>query len=210
MSLKAAKNVNNITPLEAGSYPAQLLSVIDLGIQPQSFKGEEKKPQREIMLWYELADEFLKDENGEDNPEKPRVLSERFPLYPLSSERAKSTQRYSVMDPQIEHDGDFSMLVGVPVMLTVIQNPSRKNPGVIYNNIAGIAPMRAKEADKMPELVNDSMVFDLEDPDIEKWGRLHEWVQNIIKGGIGFNTSRLAGMLNTDAMDVDLDEDEPF
>ncbi|MCI0528939.1 MAG: hypothetical protein L0Y56_15995, partial [Nitrospira sp.] len=50
-------------PLENGLYPSRLVQVIDLGLQPRSYKGEDKEPQGMIMLTYELVDAFLLDED---------------------------------------------------------------------------------------------------------------------------------------------------
>ena len=77
--------------LEPGTYPVRVVQIIDLGVQPQRpFKGEQKPPVHQIQLTYEFVDEFLKDEDGNELEDKPRWLSESFPLYNLSSDRAKS------------------------------------------------------------------------------------------------------------------------
>ena len=90
----------NIEPLEPGTYPARLVQVVDLGVQAQRpYQGKEKDPVQEILLTYEFVDEFLKDEDGNEETDKPRWLSESMPLFNLSSERAKSTLRYNALDP---------------------------------------------------------------------------------------------------------------
>ena len=85
MTLKANEVPSNGTrqePIEPGSYPARLVQVIDLGLQPQEYLGEEKAPKIEITTTYELSDEFMKDEEGNDIEDKPRWVSETFPLNP--------------------------------------------------------------------------------------------------------------------------------
>ena len=54
-------------PMDAGTYPARIVQVLDMGVQEQQpFKGEPKPPVQELMVTYEFADEFIKDEEGND------------------------------------------------------------------------------------------------------------------------------------------------
>jgi len=201
MALNAKKVPNTAgpkaPPVDAGGYPGRLVQVIDLGLQPQRpFKGEEKKPAYEIMTTYELSDEFLKDEDGEDIVDKPRWLSETFPFHSLEADRAKSTARYLALDPDQVHDGDWIKLLGVPCTINVVQNKgSGKNAGNIYNNIASTIPMRAKEAAKLPELVNPTKYLSLDEEDVETFLSLPEFIQEKIKEGLEYEGTALARAL---------------
>lgn len=211
-----------IDPLDAGTYPTRVMQVIDVGLQAQRpWQGEEKAPAYEVLLTYEFVDEFLKDEEGEDIADKPRALSESFVLYNLKAEKAKSTLRYNALDPTGVYEGDFSKLIEAPGMLTIVQNPgSGKNKGRIFENIAGVAPMRVKDAARLPELVNPPRVFDLDNPDLDVFNSLSEWIQKKIRGNLEFEGSALATMLadnppakkeedvTTEA--VQDDEEQPF
>lgn len=179
-------------PMDPGTYPGRLVSIIDLGIQPQVYQGEEKSPKQEIMTTYEFLDEFLKDEEGEDIEDKPRWLSETFTLNSLDQDKAKSTQRYYALDPTEEHGGDWEMLLGSPAMITVVQNPGKgKNAGKIFEKIANVSAMRAKEASKAKPLVNETRFFDMSNPDVELFLSLPDWVQKKIKDGLEFEGSLL-------------------
>src|SRR6187402_3731535 len=102
--------------IEAGVYPARLVQLIDLGLQAQRpYQGKDKAPVQEIMLTYELVDEFMKDEEGKDIEDKPRWVSETLPFHGLFADKAKSTQRYLAFDPKQEYEGDFSKAVGSPI-----------------------------------------------------------------------------------------------
>lgn len=183
-------------PLEAGTYPARLAQVIDLGMQPDNGSFGEKPPKNRILTTYEFCDEFLKDEDGQDMPDKPRWLSEQFWLFSRKAEKAISTARLNALDPQDIHGGDFAPLLGTPVNVTVVQDPSRKTPGVVYNNIAAVSPMRQKDADKCPPLVSPPKFFTLDDPDIEVFMSLPTYVQDIIKKNLEFGGSKLEQMLS--------------
>lgn len=201
MSGLNAKNVpmtggndsNRPDPLDAGSYPARLVQVILLGIQPQRpYKGEDKPPKLEIMLTYEFLDEFLKDEDGNDIEDKPRWLSETLPFNNLDADLAKSTKRYYALDANAEHDGDWAELVGTPCMVTVVQNEgSGKNAGKIYEQISAVSAMRPKEAAKAPELVNPPKVFDFYAPDMTIFLSLPKWLQDKMKDALDYGGGAL-------------------
>lgn len=180
-------------PLEAGSYPARVVQMMILGVQPQrAFKGEEKPPRLTIRLTYEFLDEFMKDEEGNDLEDKPRWLSEEFPFMSLKADLAKSTKRYFALDPDDKADGDWSKLIGAPCVVTIVQEAD-KRPGVdrIYEKVANVSAMRPKEAAKAPELKNPSLVWDFYSPDVEVFKGMPEWLQEKIKGAVDYPGSAL-------------------
>jgi len=183
-------------PLDAGTYPARLVQVIDLGVQTQRpWKGEEAKPPvQELMVTYELVDEFIVDEEGNTVEDKPRWVSETFPFYNLESDLAKSTKRYYALDPKKDFDGDWTKLIGAPVMVTITQDAGTgKNAGKVFNNIASTSSMRQKEADKLPELQNAGKIFDQGDVStIDIMLTLPQWLQDKIKGGLEWEGSQMA------------------
>lgn len=222
MALNAStvkKSGGGVPPLEAGSYPSRLVGIVDLGLQPQKFNDEVKAPVQEVQFVYELSDEFIKDEEGEDQLDKPRWLSENFPFHNIKADKAKSTLRIKVLDPDNKYKGDIVQMLGTPVMLAVVQNPSK---GVIYNKIVGISQMRKREADKLPDSVNKAFSFDLEDPDIEVFKKLPEWVRKKIQSNLEYAGSILQRRLAENGdnaqpepekrtnMAVILDDDVPF
>lgn len=212
-------------PLEAGNYPARLVQIISLGLQAQRpYQGQEKPPVEMIRFTYELVDEFMKDENGEEILDKPRWISEDMPFHNLDADLSKSTKRYKVLDPEIEHGGDWTALIGAPLTVTVVQNPGKgKHAGKVFVNVGGTAAMRARDAQKCPELVNDPKIFDLDEPDMEVFGAFPEWLQDKIKDNLEFEGSPLQAALGGEAAapaaqaepapqaeDEEDDEDRPF
>lgn len=192
-----ANNSNRIEQpvLDAGAYPGRIVQVIDLGVQPQrAYKGEEKPPAQEIMVTYEFADEFIVDEEGNPVEDKPRWLSETFPLHNLQSDLAKSTKRYYAADPDGLHDGDWTALIGAPVVINITRDAGTgKNAGKIFNNIASTSSMRKKEADKLPALQNEGKVFDQSDVNTAPiLLTLPQWLQDKVKGGLEWDGSPMA------------------
>lgn len=192
-------------PLEAGAYPARLVTVTTLGIQEQrAFKGESKPPKLELMLGYELLDEFLKDEDGNDILEKPRWLSETITFSNLKSEKAKSTLRYYALDPDVKHDGDWGKLLNTPCILTVVPEAYRDkfNMERVKEKISAVSGMRAKEAAKAPPLVNEPRIFDFDSPNMEVYETFPDWIKEKLQKALNFKGSALDKMLRGETTSV--------
>lgn len=175
--------------MEAGTYPARLVQIIDMGLQPQRpYKGDEKKPANEVMLTYEFVDVFMVDDDGNEVEDKPRWFSEILPWYGPEAAKAKSAQRYAAFDPNNDYDGDLGQCIEVPVNVTIVIN---KSNGKSYVNIASVTAMRKRDADKVPALVNPPKVFDLDDPDMEVFNKLPGWIQDKLKGNLRYAGSKL-------------------
>ena len=183
--------------IEAGSYPCRIVQIVDMGMQPQCpYQGEEKPPAHEMMITYELTDEFCKGEDGKDMEDKPRWLSEDFPLRSLESDLAKSTKRYYALDPDEIHGGDFTALIGMPCNVTVVQNKGKgKFADRVFNNIQAVSTMRPKDSQKCAELVSSTKVFLLDEPDLEVYKSFPEWIQKKLKSNLEYKGSALEGAL---------------
>lgn len=190
---KVAGSAPRTPPLETGMYKGRLVQLLDLGLQPRKFKGEDKSPAQEVSLTYEISDEFLLDEDGEPQPDKPRWVSETFYLFNLDVDKAKSTIRYKSLDPALKYGGDFSLLMGTAVNIHVVSEPNKK--GMIYMQVSGLAPLREKERVGMPNLVNAPRVFDMDDPDMEVYEQIPQWLKNRMISNLEFGGSKLAEML---------------
>lgn len=184
-------------PLEPGPYPARVAQVIDLGVQPSMpYKGQEKPPAHKIMLTYELLDAFMVDEDGNEQEDKPRWVSEEFALRNLAADLATSTKRYRAIDPNEAFDGDFTRLVGSPCTVTIGNKAGTgKNAGRVFENVLNVATMRPRDAANAPELKNEPKVFVLDEPDMEVFASIPEWIQNKIKGNLNYAGSALATAL---------------
>lgn len=197
--------------MEAGNYPCRIVQVIDLGMQPQrAWQGEEKPPAHTLMVTYEFTDEFMKDEDGQELLDKPRWLSEEFPLRSLESDLAKSTKRMKALDPSFALGGDWAKLVDTPCMVTVTESEGKgKNEGRTFNNIGGVSAMRSRDAERCAPLVNEPKILDLDDPDLTIFKSLPEWLQDKIKSNLEFKGSKLDTLLSGGAPIQDVPSNEP-
>lgn len=226
MGLNASKVKGNggggstVAPIEAGTYPARVAQVIDLGLQPQRpFKGQEKPPAHQMWVTYELVDEFHLGEDGEPDEDKPRWISEQLVLHSLKADRAKSTQRYNALDPNCEHGGDFAMLGGSGGNVTITtRTGSGEYAGKVFNNIQSVTPVRPKDLAKMEPLKEEPKVFLLDEPDLEVFESLPDWLQDKVKGNLDYNGSEFQALLEgkvtkpkvaePEAAELDTDEEE--
>lgn len=195
-----------------GAYPARVSNLVLTGKQPNSFKGDDKPPALKLRMTYELLDEFLKDDEGKDMLDKPRWVTQEFNLFSLKSDRAISTKVYYALDPQEIYGGDFAKLVGLPCIVTIANEKSKKTDA-IYEKVSAVSAMRDKEAAKAPELVNTPYLFDFYNPDMEVWDKLPEWLQDVIKGAVDFEGGALQKALkkagkNAEAKKPEVQEDE--
>lgn len=205
MALNANKAGNNeggkkFAPqanIAAGVYPGRVVQIIDYGVQAQKpYAGKPKAPIQVVGLTYELVDEFMKDEAGEDILDKPRWVSEQFPFHNLKAENAKSTQRITALDPQGVHEGDLTEMIETAINITIVNN---KVADKIYDNVASLSPMRPRDAAACPPLVNPTKVFVLDEPDLEVFNSFPDWIKEKIKGNLNYEGSKLQALLSGDA-----------
>lgn len=183
--------------LEVSNYPCRVAQVIDLGRHHKSvwddstnsFKPDTSKIVDMVMLTYEFTTEFMKDEAGNDVEDKPRWMSEDFPVYALDSELATSTKRMQAFDPGFKKfNGDFSLLATEACTVTI---GKRKNGKAKIGNVS--PPMKGMT---VPELKNPVKVFMLDTPDLEVYKSLPQWLQDRIAANLDFEGSPLQALLS--------------
>lgn len=189
--------------LAPGAQPARVAQVIDLGVQPQRpYQGQEKPPIHMIYMTYELSHVFMKDEEGNELADKPRWISEDMPFHSLKADRARSTKRYRAIDPTESKGGDFTLLPSMACQVVIVNNPGKgKNVGKVFDNIADVTAAPNMPGYVQPELVNPPRVFVLDDPDMDVFTALPEWLQDKIKANLEYKGSKLQALLegSTDA-----------
>ena len=165
----------------AGSFLARLYRIIDIGTQTTEWMGK-KKMQRKIIAMFEL--------HGEDNDGQPLQTVEGKPLivskrYTLSLDE-KATLRKDLEAwrgkafTQEELDGfNLEVLLGKCCMVSVTHSTY---DGKEYANIAGISqvPAALKKLGE-PVGVNEPMIFTLDPFDQDKFNKLSEGMQGVIK-----------------------------
>lgn len=192
---QATKRVAQVE-LEVSNYPCRVAQVIDMGRQYKSiwddvnkrFTKDPSKIVNMLMLTYEFTTEFMKDEQGNELEDKPRWMSEDFPVYALDSELATSNKRMKAFDPTFKKfEGDFTKLAGEACTVTIA---ARDNGKAKIGNVT--PPMKGMV---VPPLKNPVKVLDLDAPDIEVFQSLPTWLQDKIKENLDFEGSALEAIL---------------
>jgi hypothetical protein len=80
----------------------------------------------------------------------------------------------------------------MPINITMVQN---KVGDKVYDNVANIGAMRPKDAAACPPLQNGSKVFDLDNPDMEVFNSLPEWIRKKIMGNLNYAGSPLEALI---------------
>lgn len=200
LAFKATQNQSNGPKqalVEPDVYRGRLVQAITLGLQAQKdFQGKAKPPVAEIMLTWELCDEFMKDEDGNDLEDKPRWIHETMPFYPPKADKAKSAQRMKALDPTDQFDGDISKMVDIPVNVTIVHNVKGDKT---YVNVGNVAAMAAKKAATCPELKNPIKLFDIDEPDAAIYKSLPEWIQKKMQENLNYKGSALEAIVGSKA-----------
>ena len=182
--------------LAVSNYQCRIAQVIDLGVRPRDkwdvgsnsyIVDPDKAPCQQMMVTYEFGTEFVKDEDGVEDETKPRWLSETLNLFSLDVDLATSTKRYKAIDPSESKGGDWTELVGMPCTVTIVHKKNGKA------KIGSVTP--AMKGVPYPELKNDPKVFLIDEPDMEVFNSLPDWLKEKIKEAINFPDSALAGEL---------------
>ena len=165
-----------------GVYVARCFSLIDLGTQISNGQYGEKH-QHKIRLTFEV---FGEDEQGQpmtidiDGKAMPLTVSKNYTM----SLHEKSGLRKDLAawrgrdftDEEVK-GFDVSKLVGAYCMVNAQQS---EKDGKTYTNIVGITPLPAALKNAKPAPVHENVLFDIDQPDMDIFNSLPEWLQNII------------------------------
>lgn len=175
MSLIAKKKKSSIPPLEAGSYFATTIGIIDIGEQFVKYEKEKQgKYVDKILAVFEIAGECVEA----DGELKPRWLSKEFTNY-INKRSAlygsiPAWLGRELTEQELEDGFDVSQLLGKACTVEV-----RLSADGEYNNIKSIGGI--PKGVPVPEAQSETMLFDIDEPDTEVLEKLPEWIQNKIK-----------------------------
>ena len=155
-----------------GSHPARIVQIIKLGTQEDEYKGE-KKINRQLWITYEVPEETL----TVDGEEKPRWISHR--VNELGGEKAKLTTIITAAEAHGSVE-DYSDLLGKPVTLAV-GTTSGGNA-----KVTSISAVPKSFAKAIPELANASAFWDIDEPDMEFYAGLPDFLKEMIQAAPEF------------------------
>jgi hypothetical protein len=200
----------------AGVYIGRCYSLIDLGTQLTTGQFGEKL-QHKIRLSWEL---FGEDEQGKpltvsiEGKEMPMTISKSYTvsLHEKASLRKDlAAWRGKDFTDEEAKAFDVSKLVGAWCMVNATQSESN---GKTYTNIAGLTPLPGALKNAKPAPVHKSVLFNLDEPDMDVFGTFHEKLQDAIKRSPEW-AQKMGGKVRPEAPMMETeggydDEDPPF
>lgn len=176
-----AKSTTSIVsePIPAGTYLARCYSMVHLGTHDDEYQGRPRKSNKVRITW-ELPTE-LKVFNPEKG-EQPMVVSKEFTLSmsEKSNLRAFLTSwRGKPFTAEEASCFDITKLLGVPCQLSIIHEPSKKDPSRMYERISSISSVM--KGVTCPAQINPTFMFSLEAFDPNTFAALPDWLKDIVR-----------------------------
>ena len=209
MAFIATKPESNYTPPPEGMHIARCYRLIDLGTQPKSYQGQPKGEARKIMASWELL--------GEDRMTdgKPFTISKSWFLSmheKASLRKDLESWRGKAFTPDEEGSFDVSKLLGAYCLLNIVQETGQD--GGTFTKIKAITPL-IKGMPK-PEPVNQTFIFDADEPDMDAFEKFSDKMKETIRGCREWRARKSGGKPATTATAPagsgfdDMDDDIPF
>lgn len=195
MSLKLKQGErSDFQPLPEGQYTARCYQVIDLGTQETQRAGESKLQAKIMVTWEVLDDPKMTDGRPfAISKQYTASLDERSYLYKdLVSWRGKAFTADELLG------FDISDLVGAYCQVQVIHNEYNGNTYANINTIMG-----TKER---PEAVNTDVIFDINNPDMEVFDNLPDWIKDKIRNSEEWQSKENNKVYGQEPLDIEVEE----
>lgn len=172
---------------DAGLQPARCFAIVDVGMQKVSFKGVEKDPQSEIMIFFELPKFMHSWKEGE--PKQPLIVIQRYTWSAgQKAKLPKVLKSWGKLSKNLESITVklISQYVGAPCLLDIEHN---ERDGVTYANISagGLGVRAITEEFKAPEPFYTKMFFNLAEFTWEKFNNLPVPAQKKIRESLNWS-----------------------
>lgn len=181
----------NFKRVPPGVFIGRCFSLVDLGTQLTDGQYGQKM-QHKIRIGWEL---FGDDDEGNpltidvDGKPMPMTISKNYSvsLHEKSSLRKElAAWRGRDFSEEEVKAFDVSKLVGAYCMLNVTTSETN---GKTYSNVAGITPLPGALKNAKPSPVHSSVIFNLDDPDMNVFGKFHEKLQETIRKSPEWNAA---------------------
>lgn len=204
----------NFKRVPPGAYIGRCYSLVDLGTQLTTGQYGEKL-QHKLRIGWEL---FGEDENGEpltievDGKTMPLTITKGYTVSlheKAGLRRDLAAWRGKDFTDEEAKGFDVSKLIGAYCMVNVTTSETN---GKTYSNVVGLTPLPGALKNAKPAPVHTPVLFDLDKPDMEVFGKFHEKLQDAIKRSPEWaKAANSASGVQHDASGFDtMDSDPPF
>lgn len=197
---------------EAGAHRARLIRITDIGQHESEYQGQ-KNIRSQVVFEFELSDEM--GSNG-----KPLTVSKWYTKSMFSKanlRRDLETWRGKAFSDAEAADFDPAALLGRVCLLTIQVNERTDRSGTSRQraDITAIAPLPKKmQQEPMPEMVNTSYIYDMDDHDPEIFEMISPGLRRKIESALDYAEKVLnknqPGPLYTGSVPADLDLEDPI
>lgn len=215
MGLIARNKGGGFLPVPAGVHVGRCFEVIDLGTQT-SDGAFGLKAAHKLRLTFEL---FGEDDAGKpltvnvDGRPMPMTISKHYTVS-LHEKAALRRDLQSWRGREFTEAEaaafDVAALLGVYALINVTHSMGKN--GKTYANISGISALPKPMQAQKPAGVHKVRRFDLDEPDMELFNELPEWLQEVIASAPEFKIDKPATTSAKTSAGSDLDDldDIPF
>lgn len=178
--------------LEAGPNVAMLLGIVDLGTQKREYKGTTKDPVRQFMFTFEIPGQTMDIEVDGEEKTVRRLFSINNVNF-IGGEKAKLTKIIAALDPKDQAE-DLDECLGNGVILNLKHGETKDgNKTARFDSISGLpAGIPVPELERTPYMF---MWSEGEDPDMEVYKDLPDWVKEVIGQSLDYKASKLGKLV---------------
>jgi len=163
--------------VSAGAHIGIVHMVVDQGLITYANPKYKNKSSHRVLIGFEIADDLLEKGNYAG---QPKVLSKS---YPFGTDAKKSPYRRELLAALEGRELTTEEVVNYPineaigkaVQIFVTHDKNEKDPTKVYSNIAGVSPLM--KGIKVPDLVTEPLVLDLDNFDPEVFKKLPKWIR---------------------------------
>lgn len=199
MSTTVSKPASDFEQVPEGTFVARCYGLVFLGTQEVQFKGESKQQEKVVIQW-ELLDDEGKTKDGKPftiSKKYTRTLDERGNLY--SDLNAWRGKRFTTEELEAF---DMMNVLGAYAQLQVLHDKNEQS-GKTYANVTALMPYKGAK----PDPVNENIVFDIEEPDVDTFNKLSDYLKRMIQAAPEFTVPKGA-VLAKDAAEAPAKSDD--
>lgn len=193
MGIYAEKSEGEFQSVKPGTYLARCYRMVEIGTVKEEFQGQIKVAQK-VMITWELPTELavFNPEKGEE----PFTVSKTYTLSMHEKANLRKdleSWRGKGFTEEECRKFDITKLLGVPCLLSIIQQPSKTDPGRTYTVISSISPLM--KGQECPDQINDTKVLSYDEFNWDLFESLSDYTKDKIRGSLEFQRIQEPGLV---------------
>ena len=184
MQAKASQSVN-YEPAPAGTFPARVSGLIDMGTQEKTFQGVTSH-ERVVTIFFELIGKtrtYTDDEGKEQTaPITVSLWQKKLSMNDKAWVRkvTDAVLNTAVLTPAEAEAVNIEEVVGKPLLITIVHNKDKTDASKVWANIDNMSPMPEGMAEVGP-MLSEPLYFSFDDSKPEDFDKLSEKMQEWLK-----------------------------